>query len=128
MPTVTSDAKAFIIERLARFDTPSDVARAVKVLFGVEIKRQSIEAYDPTKRAGRSVSAENSATFMETRAAFMAERLALIADTGSIGIASQAFRLRKIQRMCDRAEASGDLALAARILEQAARETGAIRR
>lgn len=124
MPTIPAEAKVFISERLARFDTPSEVAQAVNAVFGIEIRRQSIEAYDPTKRAGRSISVKNAAAFMATRAAFMAERKAFIADTASIGIASKVFRLRALQRMCDQAEAVGNFTFAADILAQAAREMG----
>ena len=117
MPALPQAAKAHIAQRLARFDSPSAVAASVKDLFGIEITRQGVEAYDPTKRAGRSLTPEYAA-------AFMAERNAFLADTVSAGIASRVVRLRNLDRMCGRAKAMGNFPLVARILEQAAKEVG----
>ena len=47
MPTLTDEIKTFIVIGLARYDTPSEVAQAVGVNFGVEITRQQVHAYDP---------------------------------------------------------------------------------
>jgi hypothetical protein len=47
MPTLTDEIKTFIVKSLACFDTPSQVAEAVKVNFDVEISRQHVYAYDP---------------------------------------------------------------------------------
>ena len=47
MPTLTDEIKTFIVRGLARFDTPSQVAEAVKANFNVELKRQHVYAYDP---------------------------------------------------------------------------------
>ncbi len=53
-----------------------------------------------------------------------ATRAAFLADAATIGIAHRAVRLRTLGRLADRAEAMGNLALAAEILEQAAKEVG----
>lgn len=45
-------------------------------------------------------------------------------DTADIPIANRAFRLRALGRMAERAESVKNLALAAQLLEQAAKETG----
>ena len=111
------DVRTFIVQALACFDTPSEVAKAVKDGFGLAVSRQAVEAYDPTKRAGAGLSAEHRAVFEATRAAFLKE-------TAGIGVAHRAVRLRRIQRFADRAEEMGNLVLAASLLEQAAKEMG----
>ncbi|MEN1613625.1 DUF2280 domain-containing protein, partial [Pseudomonas aeruginosa] len=47
MATLNSDVKAFIVQALACFDTPSQVAESVKKEFGIEVSRQQIESHDP---------------------------------------------------------------------------------
>lgn len=114
---LTEEAKRFVVAALACFDSPATVARAVKEEFGVEIRRQSIEAYDPTKRAGANCAEKWKALFHETRKAF-------IEDTAGIGISHKSMRLRALQRMFDLAEARGNLAMMQSILKQAAEEAG----
>jgi hypothetical protein len=47
--TLPDRLKIVVLQRLAAFDTPSQVADFVRHEFGVEITRQSIEYYDPAK-------------------------------------------------------------------------------
>jgi len=49
--------KAFIVQRLARFDQPSQAVKAVKNEFGLEVSRQRVRFYGPTskKPGGRSI-------------------------------------------------------------------------
>ena len=56
MATLSNEVKAFIVQALACFDTPSQVAAAVREEFGIEVTRQKCEAHDPTKRAGKDLS------------------------------------------------------------------------
>lgn len=116
-PTISNAAKTFIVQSLACFDSPSDVAASVRATHGVSIARQSIEAYDPTKAAGERLCPKWRAVFFATRAAF-------IAEVGRIGITHRAVRLRMLQRMADKAEAQGNLKLVLSLLEQAAKEMG----
>ncbi len=46
--------KAFLVQRLAVFDSPKQAAEALKAEYRVEISPQGAEAYDPEKRAGTS--------------------------------------------------------------------------
>lgn len=117
MSTLSDELKTFIVQQLACFDTPSEVARAVKDEFAVEVTRQSVERYDPNKRAGSDLSEAYRAIFIETRKAFLE-------DTAAIGIANRSVRLRKLQTMFDSAIGSRNLVLAASLLEQAAKESG----
>lgn len=114
---LSDDVKTFIVQALACWDTPSEVAKAVKDEFGLVVSRQAVQAYDPTKRAGADLSAEFRAIFDTTRAIFLA-------DTASVGISHRAVRLRRLQRLADRAEGLGSLSLAADLLQQAAKEVG----
>lgn len=111
------DAQTYVVQALACFDTPGTVAESVRKDFGVSIAAQSVEAYDPTKRAGANLSAKWRTLFDETRKTFLE-------DTSRIGISHRAVRLRAIQRMAEKAEAMGNMALAAQLYEQAAKESG----
>ena len=115
--TLSDEAKTFVVQSLACFDAPSVVAKAVKEQFGVAITRQSVEFYDPTKRAGADLSEC-------WRSLFEATRVAFIADTAAIGVAHRATRLRRLERLIERAELQGATALAAQLLAQAAKEVG----
>ncbi|TPI54734.1 DUF2280 domain-containing protein [Mesorhizobium sp. B3-1-7] len=110
-------AKALVVQRLARFESPSDVAEAVKQEFGIVIARQSIEFFDPTKHAGRNLAPKWRTLFEKTRETF-------IRDLTSIAVSHRTVRLRALQRMADKAEERGDGYLLLKLLEQAAREVG----
>jgi hypothetical protein len=109
--------KRFIIQRLACFDTPSQVAAAVLKDFGVSLTRQRVHYYDPTKKLGQGLAEDLRAQFFETRKAFLE-------DIDGIGIANKAVRLRRLDRMAQRAEDSRDWTTAAALMEQAAKEMG----
>ena len=115
--SLPDEVKTFIVQQLACFDTPTEVAKAVKVEFEVDVPRQQVEAYDPNKRAGASLSEEYRALYAETRKAFLE-------DSAAIGIAHRSVRLREIQKLVDRAKTSGNLMLVASLIEQAAKESG----
>lgn len=116
-PKYTDEIKTRIVQSLACFDSPSTVAKAIKAEFGVEISPQAAEAYDPNKVAGKKLSNRFRLLFAETRKAFLE-------DTSQIGISHRAVRLRALQRMAEKAETSGNMVLAASLLEQAAKEVG----
>ncbi len=114
---LNNEVKLFIVQALACFDAPSVVAAQVKGEFKIEVSRQLVESHDPTKRAGKDLAARWKAIFQETRKAFLA-------DTSKIAISHRAVRLRALQRMAERAESMGNMALAAQLHEQAAKECG----
>jgi hypothetical protein len=117
MPVLAPNVKAFIVQSLACFDTPSQVVEAVKKEFDLQISRQQAESHDPTKFAGRALAKKWIELFHETREKFKEEAV-------DIPIANRAFRLRALDRMASRAEGMRNLALAAQLMEQAAKETG----
>lgn len=114
---LTDEVQTFVVTSLAMFDTPSTVADAVKKDYGVEITRQAVECYDPTKKAGAKLAEKWKSLFDEARKAF-------IEDTATIAISHKAVRLRALQRMAEKAEDMRNLPLAAQLLEQAAKEVG----
>lgn len=114
---LTDEVRTFIVQSLACFDPPSVVVAAVKREFGVIVTPQSVEAYDHTKRAGRKSAPRWRALYDETRKAFLE-------DTSKIAISHRAVRLRALQRMAEKAESMGNMALAAQLHEQAAKECG----
>ena len=114
---LSEDVKTFIVQALACFDTPSQVVEAVNQEFKIQISRQSVEKYDPTKVAGAKVAPKWRALFEQARKAF-------IEDTSQIAIAHRATRLRALQRMAAKAEAKGNFPLAAALNKQAAEEMG----
>lgn len=111
------EVKTFIVQSLACFDTPGVVAEAVKREFAETITRQTVECYDPNKRAGSRLSERWRVLFAETRKVFLD-------DTSKIGISHRSVRLRALDRMAARAEDRGNMVLAKDLLKQAAEEMG----
>lgn len=92
MATLKEPVKIFIVQSLACFDTPQQVADAVKQEFGVEILRQQVAAYDPTKPAGKNLSKKLAALFNKTRADFQK-------NVYDIPLANKAYRLKELQNI-----------------------------
>jgi hypothetical protein len=115
MPILTDEIKTFIVKRLACFDSPSQVADAVKADFDIRISRQHVYAYDP------NASQAMSPRWRELHAA---ARAAFLRDAAEIGIVHKTVRLRMLDRMAHEAEGRNYFALAAALLEQAAKECG----
>lgn len=117
MAALTSELKSFIVQALACFDTPSQVVEVVKNDFGIVVSRQQVESHDPTKVAGRGLATKWVTLFHDTRKRFREE-------AADIPIANRSYRLRVLDRMAARAEGMKNMALAAQLLEQAAKESG----
>lgn len=117
MATLKGEVKAFIVQSLACFDTPSMVVESVKKEFGISISRQQVESHDPTKSNGKGLAKKWVDMFNDTRNRFQTE----IAD---IPIANKAYRLRTLDRMATRTETMKNFALTAQLIEQAAKEVG----
>lgn len=116
-PAVTDDVKAFIIQALASFDSPSQVVEAVKAEYGITLTPQGVQLYDPTKYGGRKLATKWRVMFEKARKSF-------IDDASSIPIAHRSSRLRALQRMANAAERVKNYALAAQLHKQAAEEMG----
>lgn len=114
---LSEELRIYIVQALACFDPPSVVAASVKKEFDQTVSPQAIEAYDPTKRAGRSLGDKWRVLFSTTRETFLT-------DTAEIAVSHRAVRLRALQRMVENAERMKNYALASSLLEQAAKEMG----
>lgn len=117
MAVIADHIKAFIVMQLACYDSPSTVSEAVKEEFDVVVGRSQIQSYDPTKFAGRNLSARWRALFEETREKFKKE-------TNEIPIAQKAVRLRALERVLRRAEKVKNSKMVLQVTEAAAREVG----
>ncbi|AJQ46425.1 MULTISPECIES: DUF2280 domain-containing protein [Pseudomonas] len=117
MAALKNEVKGFIVQALACFDTPSQVAEAVKSEFGLVVTRQQVESHDPTKASSKGLAKRWVTLFEDTRRRFREE-------TADIPIANRAYRLRALGRMVEKAESMRNLALTAQLLEQAAKEVG----
>ncbi|MDN8612782.1 DUF2280 domain-containing protein [Variovorax ginsengisoli] len=119
MATLSDPIKLFIVQALACYDTPSQVAAAVKEQFEVEITRMQVSTYDFGKPTCRGISKKLQAVFEATREKFLA-------DVSAIPIAQQAYRLRVLQRTLTKVEGQGNTAMVSQLLEQAAKESGGV--
>lgn len=117
MATIPDDAKTHIVQALACFDTPSEVAESVNVNFGLRVSRQQIEAYDPTKLAGQRLARKWRELFEVTRTEW---RKAMV----MVPIANRMFRLRVLGRLAEKAERMQNLDMVLQVMEQAAKEVG----
>lgn len=117
MAALKPEVKAYIIQMLACYDTPSQVVEAVQKDFGITITRQQVETHDPTKVSGKTLAKKWVDLFNRTHDRFLNE----ISD---IPIANKAYRLRVLQRMSTTAEGMKNLGMTAQLLEQAAKEVG----
>lgn len=117
MAALKSEVKAFIIQMLACFDTPSQVVEAVQKEFGIKITRQQAESHDPTKASGKTLAKKWVDMFNAIRDRFLNE----ISD---IPIANKAYRLRVLDRMATNAEKMKNYGMTSQLIEQAAKEMG----
>lgn len=117
MAKLTDTHKRFIVQALACWDTPSQVAEAVREEFGLDVPRVQVAQYDPTKAAGQKLARKWVDLFEATRQRFREE-------VAEIPIADQAFRLRALGKIYERHLSRGNVVGAAAVLEQAAKEAG----
>ncbi|AMW78636.1 hypothetical protein AMD27_06890 [Acinetobacter sp. TGL-Y2] len=92
MAALKEPVKIFIVQSLACFETPQQVADAVEEIYKIKIDRKQCHSYDPSKYAGRNLSKKLKDLFDKTRGDFCK-------NIFDIPIANQAFRLKEIQKM-----------------------------
>ncbi|KLV66303.1 DUF2280 domain-containing protein [Citrobacter sp. MGH106] len=117
MAALSTEVKAFIVQSLACFEPPTKVIELVKQEFGVEVSRQQVSQYSPGNAMAANLSKKWVELFHSTRERFQSE-------ISNIPIANKAYRLRVLDRMMGNAEKMRNIALAAEIIEQAAKECG----
>lgn len=119
MATLNNGVKTFIVQGLATYMTPSEVAEAVNQEFGITVTRQQVAKYDPHKAAGINLAQKWKDLFIRFRDDFNT-------NVQAIPIANKAYRLNMLDRMARDAEKSKNRPLAAALAEQAAKEMGDI--
>ena len=92
MAALKEPVKMFIVQSLACFETPQQVADAVEEIYKIKIDRKQCHSYDPTKYAGRNLSKKLKDLFEQTRNDFRK-------NVEDIAIANKAFRLMELQKM-----------------------------
>lgn len=117
MAALKPETKAFIVQSVACYDTPSQVVEAVLKEFGIQVTRQQVEQNDPTKVSGKGLAKRWVDLFNATRERFLNE-------TADIPIANKAYRLRVLNRMANTTENMRNYGMTAQLLEQAAKEVG----
>ena len=93
---------------------PQQVVEAVKQEYKIEITRQQVALYDPTKVAGRNLSKKLKDLFTRTCKDFRA-------NIEDIAIANKAFRFKELQGMYD--DSGKNKRLKQNLLKQAFQET-----
>jgi len=111
---LTDEIKEFIVKGLACHDTPSQVAEAVNLMFGVTVSRQRVYRYDPGNPRPPA---------QRWRELHAATRQALLRELAEIGVAHRAVRLRRLDRLASRCERN-NVTTALKCLEMAAKECG----
>ena len=92
MAALNNEIKAFIVQSLACFDSPTQVATAVRDSFGVVVSRQQVEAHDPTRKSSKGLAKRWVTLFEDTRSGFREEMV-------KEPIANRSVRLRALQRL-----------------------------
>lgn len=114
MAKLTDTQREWIVDRIACYDTPSQIADAFKDEFGFVITRQQVEEYDPEKRSPAK----------KWVALHGAIRKRLLDEKAALPISHRNWRLRELEDMARRAKKQKNYKLAAELLEQAAKEQG----
>lgn len=117
MAAIPEHVKLFIVERLACFDTPTEVAEAVKEEFSLDLERNHVGNYDPTKEAGKQLG-------KKWKAVFSAKRKAFLEDMEDIPLANMSVRVRELQKNYEKLKKAKNYLAANQVLEQIAKEVG----
>lgn len=113
-----NEHRAFIVQRVACYDSPKEVADALKEEYGIEISPQAVEVYDPTKRAGKGLAKTWRDLFELTRKAFLEDVTAHVPE------ANKAVRIRALANSARAMKSRGNHLGAAQLLEQISKEMG----
>ena len=93
---LTREQKTYVVRRLAAYDRPAEIARDLRRQFGIEITRQAIEQYDPTK--GSECPEEWAELFRNARKDYMGDT----ADRAGKSRRVERIVLRTIEVLADR--------------------------
>jgi hypothetical protein len=116
---LSKNQKAYIVVRLACYDSPAAIRKSVKEEFGIEITPQALERYNPTRSTGRACPEQWATLFYETRRKLVEGRV-------DIGVAHKMARIRWLDLMLHRRMIDGKTREARALLKQAAEEMSQI--
>jgi hypothetical protein len=114
---LTEAQKEYVVHRLAAYDRPSAVQKGLEEEFGVEIARQSLLFYDPTKPGSRRLREKWKSLFHATREA-------LHQGSAKIGACHALVRIRWREQMALKQMEADKAQLANDILDSIARDVG----
>ena len=114
---LTEEQKQYIVCQFAIFQRTWQICHSFRDVYGEEITAAQVANFDIAKRSGKRDVKKWIPLFDETRAKFLA-------DVGSVPIANATYRIHKIDEMFDIAFKKKNYVSAAKLLEQAAKETG----
>ena len=114
-PKLTCDQQVEAVRRLARYESPAVIAKAMKEECGVDITPQAIAYYDPTRFALKRCPKRWSVLFWKLRAE-------VIEGKPDVGVAHRTVRLLWLDRMTQAQMENGNTAEARALMRQAVDE------
>lgn len=117
MARLTTPIKIYIVQGLATYRKPTEIAESVKEQFGVAIHRAQVAQYDPEGFGAGELAKKWKDLHAATRAEFLAA-------TAKIGIAHRTYRLRELDENYRSLKRMKNLPAANAVLKQAAEEVG----
>jgi len=115
MASLRDSERREIVQRLACFESPPEVAEWASEEFEKDVTRNQVHHYDPTRSDETAEKWEE--LFQETREEFLS-------DLDTIPLSHRAVRLRELTDLYKRAKEQEEVEKAARMLKQAAKEVG----
>jgi len=115
MASLRDSERREIVQRLACFESPTEVAEWASAEFEKDVTPNQVHHYDPTRAKDTADKWEE--LFQETREAFLN-------DLDTIPLSHRAVRLRELTDLYERAKEQEEVEKAARMLKQAAKEVG----
>lgn len=116
MAKLTDAVKREIVKRLACYESPKSIIKAVKELYGTDVTNRQVSFYDPAN-TDCQMSDTLRDLFRETRERYLHDR-------AEVPSTRRLFRIRRLEGMALRAEERGAFKLAAELYEQIAKEEG----
>jgi hypothetical protein len=115
---LTHEQKVYVVKRLAAFDAPAVIVRGLKEEFGITVRPEVAERYDPERAHSPRLAQHWKDLFWDTRKAFIDS----IAD---VGANHPLVRIRWRGEMVQEAWGAGQHRIANEILDSVAKEAGA---
>ena len=110
--------RAFIVRELACFASLHETQEALLAQFDIEVSKQSVQHYDPTKATGKVAAKKWGELFAIAREAFIEDVQA------SIPLAHRSVRIKELAHAANLFKKQKNYMGMARILEQIAKEVG----